>query len=846
MPKSIHLDHHDTAHYIPMYHRTRGFTVHEREVYKSLISRLIHKGRVINSTFLDDQPNLRSTFAAIGFDCLLNIDEKICPIFVLQFYKIVPFLKFLVKEFVCTPPNSPSYPFKMGSLVKTKQKGKILELKRRYLKNIIFCYYTPYPAMKIRCINARSAQEMRNDQFPIRRITLQPYAVCIASPNSLHEIEDPNIMMEEYIQLVADKAQGPIVYNDAPASTQNVSFERTVSMYNAIKSDIDFHITFSDSEDEDYTFIYNEDSSSYKLIHVNDLRPKPVNNYVEINTESWSENIDVKPMDSVIFVSKDTIPIEFNKNIKTNHDTPGKSFAIKDFVFKIKFMVMAISIILVSSEESVGTSTRRVILFGTIPTTIPDTTLSMAPPSTHIDTTSRPIVSSTIPPSADYTPASSDYSPASDTESDPFEDPSSDHIPPLPAISPFLSSIDDSLKIDIPDTPPSPTYGTPFTETTLSTQRSPVASGSCRRRVMVLAPGQPIPYGRPYRYHLNGPVHMMTVRKRVGPLPTHRLDMRHLVDYSSTDYFALDDSLRDSSLSSSLETSSNSPSDDLSDSSSDHSLPTPSSGMRPSHHLCLLVPSIPHLSAAIIDRPSHDSSSTSPSRKRSRSPAASVPLSLPIPKALYYMDVDVKRSDGIDIDLEIQADIDECIAYADALRDKGIDARCNTLKNVCDGDIKNPSFLGFSLVLYTISSVPVIFWLYIGRLNVVVMRYGACIDRAAVMLLVVVGLYVSIQRCSQFDDYIGSCLGGVTMVVMDDGSGGCVASGDGYVGVDVVDRVDQSGVGRIGLVVGSQEFGRKRWPENKVQQMGGARGRDYAIGGGILHTVVSSRMNQIH
>ncbi|GJS47651.1 hypothetical protein Tco_0597772 [Tanacetum coccineum] len=93
MPKSIHLDHHDTAYYIPMYHRTKGFTGHEREVYKSLVSRLIHEGRVIDSTFLDDQPNLRPTFTAIGFDCLLNIDEKICPIFVLQFYKSVRIIR---------------------------------------------------------------------------------------------------------------------------------------------------------------------------------------------------------------------------------------------------------------------------------------------------------------------------------------------------------------------------------------------------------------------------------------------------------------------------------------------------------------------------------------------------------------------------------------------------------------------------------------------------------------------------------------------------------------------------------------------------------------------------------
>ncbi|GJT96078.1 hypothetical protein Tco_1091596 [Tanacetum coccineum] len=75
-------------------------------------------------------------------------------------------------------------------------------------------------------------------------------------------------------------------------------------------------------------------------------------------------------------------------------------------------------------------------------------------------------------------------------------DPSSNHIPPLlPATSPFLSSTDDSSNSDIPDTPPSPTHGTPFIKTTLSTQRSPVASGALRRQAMVLAPGQPIPHG---------------------------------------------------------------------------------------------------------------------------------------------------------------------------------------------------------------------------------------------------------------------------------------------------------------------------------------------------------------
>ncbi|GJY53062.1 hypothetical protein Tco_0778425 [Tanacetum coccineum] len=72
-----------------MYHRTRGFTGHEREVYKSLVTRLFHEGRVVLPDFLKNEPNLRNTFAVIVFDCILDIDEQICPIFVLQFYKSV-------------------------------------------------------------------------------------------------------------------------------------------------------------------------------------------------------------------------------------------------------------------------------------------------------------------------------------------------------------------------------------------------------------------------------------------------------------------------------------------------------------------------------------------------------------------------------------------------------------------------------------------------------------------------------------------------------------------------------------------------------------------------------------
>ncbi|GKB32752.1 hypothetical protein Tco_0872153 [Tanacetum coccineum] len=166
---------------------------------------------------------------------------------------------------------------------------------------------------------------------------------------------------------------------------------------------------------------------------------------------------------------------------------------------------------------------------------------------------------------------------------------------------------------------------------------------------MLLAPGQPIPHGRPYCYHLNGPVHMMTTRKRVGPLPTHSLAVRHSANHSSSD--------------SSSEASSDFHSDASSDSSSRHPLSDHSS------------PDLPGTSAG-------------PSRKRRRSLMTSIPALSPLSGALSPVRANLipspKRVKDFvsdephleqDSDPEVQAEIDECFAYADALRDRGIDAR---------------------------------------------------------------------------------------------------------------------------------------------------------------------------
>ncbi|GKA46402.1 hypothetical protein Tco_0739285 [Tanacetum coccineum] len=147
-------------------------------------------------------------------------------------------------------------------------------------------------------------------------------------------MDDPNITMEEYIQVMADKSHKrdfpTIVYNDALASDLEVSSEPTVSPHNTIKANFDFTISFAKSDDEDYTFIYDKNSSSYKLIFVNDLKSDTGNDIDEINVRLPLEDISIKPLDSVINVNVDTYSQALDKTIETKYDTPDPKLLYKD------------------------------------------------------------------------------------------------------------------------------------------------------------------------------------------------------------------------------------------------------------------------------------------------------------------------------------------------------------------------------------------------------------------------------------------------------------------------------------------------------------------------------------
>ncbi|GJY36563.1 hypothetical protein Tco_0421941 [Tanacetum coccineum] len=129
-------------------------------------------------------------------------------------------------------------------------------------------------------------------------------------------MDNLNITMEKYIRLEEEKAQkhgkvfnwetgkygkiwydedihdlrsietefSTIAFNDGVSSEKTLSCELTVSSLN---NEIDFRISFDDSDDEDYTVIYNKNSFSYKIISVDDLKTDSENDNDKVNMPSF-------------------------------------------------------------------------------------------------------------------------------------------------------------------------------------------------------------------------------------------------------------------------------------------------------------------------------------------------------------------------------------------------------------------------------------------------------------------------------------------------------------------------------------------------------------------------------
>ncbi|GJX66419.1 copia protein [Tanacetum coccineum] len=83
MPRKSSKDHKNIREYIPMI--SHEYRTPIKEKLKDLESRYIHEGRVVFDNFADLN-YVRPLFHFVEFECLLEINEQICPRFILEFY----------------------------------------------------------------------------------------------------------------------------------------------------------------------------------------------------------------------------------------------------------------------------------------------------------------------------------------------------------------------------------------------------------------------------------------------------------------------------------------------------------------------------------------------------------------------------------------------------------------------------------------------------------------------------------------------------------------------------------------------------------------------------------------
>ncbi|GJT35594.1 hypothetical protein Tco_0926013 [Tanacetum coccineum] len=88
-------------------------------------------------------------------------------------------------------------------------------------------------------------------------------------------MNDPNMTKEEYIKLEEEKARRRgRVFNWQTATYGKIrdALQCKSQVSTPVNDEIDFRISFDESDDEDYTIICDKNSFSYKMISINDLK----------------------------------------------------------------------------------------------------------------------------------------------------------------------------------------------------------------------------------------------------------------------------------------------------------------------------------------------------------------------------------------------------------------------------------------------------------------------------------------------------------------------------------------------------------------------------------------------
>ncbi|GJR92696.1 reverse transcriptase domain-containing protein [Tanacetum coccineum] len=309
----------------------------------------------------------------------------------------------------------------------------------------------------------------------------------------------------------------------------------------------------------------------------------------KLKSKWYSSNVvkTVHPYGTVEIIDKNGINFKVNgQRLKKYHDghfnaeekevveldddtthvfRPGPVWGCDRLVIRAKVIenqIMAASAIAISSDssdESVGSPPSRVILFGDIPTVIPSTSVVAPETSTiaPVISSAAPVVETTLVASPTGLCGLVPYSGSDSDSPDKMSLP--EHISSLPAISQFLCT-DSSEVPDSSDGPPSQDpyvatvarWRSRITARPSSSSEFPITPvtaplGIHQGSAILIRPEEAIPFGRPYRTHLNGPHKLLTARKRVGPLPACRLASRYASPRSLDHHSSFSNSSLDSS-----------------------------------------------------------------------------------------------------------------------------------------------------------------------------------------------------------------------------------------------------------------------------------------------------------
>nr|GEU40529.1 reverse transcriptase domain-containing protein [Tanacetum cinerariifolium] len=190
------------------------------------------------------------------------------------------------------------------------------------------------------------------------------------------KMDDPNINMEEYIRIEKEKARRngkvynwetatyskiwydedvhnlrsvetefpAIVFDNALTSKVTPSYEPTVSSLNDIE--IDFRISFDESDDEDYTeenILYFNDLFPFKVIYPDDLKSDKENDDDKIDIKQSSVDMSIIPLPNVINTEVGAYARGSNMLLETSHDTSNKFFKTKNFIKELNVNIVASS-----------------------------------------------------------------------------------------------------------------------------------------------------------------------------------------------------------------------------------------------------------------------------------------------------------------------------------------------------------------------------------------------------------------------------------------------------------------------------------------------------------------------